>query len=151
VFQGLGCDDIMYEGQVEFSKHLNLLYDDVVRYYHVITNFTGLMAKKYVCKACHKSCRRHITHVCNQTCSDCMPSPPCTFSDVRIPCDACDRHFRSRTITLTTCRGPQRENPYANVKDVRRVDCLCRGKITNVISDSARTADRTEKQATCVT
>jgi len=55
-------------------------------------------------------------------------------------------------VSLTTSRAPQRENPYANVKDVvRRVECLCRGKIKNVISDSARTAARTGKQATCAT
>ena len=47
VYQGLGCDDIMYEGQVDSSKHLNLLYDEVERYYHVITNLTVAMAKKY--------------------------------------------------------------------------------------------------------
>jgi len=35
----------MYEGQVESSKHINLLYDDVERH-HVITNLTGAMAKK---------------------------------------------------------------------------------------------------------
>jgi len=28
----------MYEGQVEFSKQLNVLYDNVERHYHVITN-----------------------------------------------------------------------------------------------------------------
>jgi len=97
VYQGLGCDDIMYEGQVDSSKHLNLLYDDVERHYHVITNLTGAMAKRYIYNACHKSCGRDITHVCDQTCSGCMASPPCTFSDVRIPCDGCNRRFRSRT------------------------------------------------------
>jgi len=34
----------MYEGQVDSSKHLNLLYDDVEIDYHVITNLTGAMA-----------------------------------------------------------------------------------------------------------
>jgi len=97
VYQCLGCDDIMYEAQVDSSKHLNLLYDDVERHYHVITNLTGAMAKRYICNACHKSCGRDITHNCDQTCSDCMASPPCTFSDVRIPCDGCNIHFRSRT------------------------------------------------------
>jgi len=91
------CDDIIYEGQVDSSKHLNLLYDDVERHYHVITNLTGAMAERYVCSACHKSCCRDIIQVCDQTCSDCMASPPCTFTDVRIPCDVCNRHFRSRT------------------------------------------------------
>jgi len=87
----------MYEGQVDSSKHLNLLYDDVERHYHVITNLTGAMAKKYVCNACLKSCGRDITQVCDQTCSDSMTCPPCAFSDVRIPCDGCNRHFRSVT------------------------------------------------------
>jgi len=54
VYQGLVCDDIVYEGQEDTSKHLNLLYDDVERYCHVITNLTGAMAKRYVCSACHK-------------------------------------------------------------------------------------------------
>jgi len=45
VLKGLGCDDIMYEGQVDSSKHLKLLYDDVERHYHVITNLTVAMAK----------------------------------------------------------------------------------------------------------
>jgi len=83
----------MYEGQIVSSKHLNLLYDDVERHYHVI-NLIGAMAKRYVCKVCHKCCGRDITHVCYQSYSDCMASPPCALSDVRFPCD---RHFRSRT------------------------------------------------------
>ena len=60
VYQGLGCDDIMYEGQVDSFKHLNLLYDDVERHYHLITNLTGAMAKRYICNACHKSYRRDL-------------------------------------------------------------------------------------------
>ena len=95
VYQGLRCDEIMFEGQVDSSKHINLLYDE--RHYHVIASLTGAMAKRYICKACHKSCALDITHVCDQTCSDCAASPPCAFSGVRIPCDDCNRHFRSRT------------------------------------------------------
>ena len=45
VYQGLGCDDIMYEGQVDSSKHLNLLYDDVERHYDVITNLKAQWLK----------------------------------------------------------------------------------------------------------
>jgi len=91
--QGIGCDDIMHVGQVDSSKHLSLLYDDVERHYHGLTNLTGAMAKRYVCSACHKSCGRDITHVCDQTCSDCMASPPCAFSDLRSHCDECEETF----------------------------------------------------------
>jgi len=44
VYQGLGCADIMFEVQIDSSKHLSLLYDDDERHYHVIINLTGAMA-----------------------------------------------------------------------------------------------------------
>jgi hypothetical protein len=40
---GLNCDSIMYEGQVETSDRINLLYDDTTRHY-VIGSLTGTMA-----------------------------------------------------------------------------------------------------------
>jgi len=76
---------------------INPLYDVVVGYYHVITILTGAMASKYVCKACNRACGRDVTHVCDQTWSDCMASPPCAFSHFRYSCAECNRHFRSRT------------------------------------------------------
>ena len=63
VYQCLSCDNIMFEGRIESSKRINLLYDDVDRLYHVITNLTGAMAKRYVCKACNKRCESDVTHV----------------------------------------------------------------------------------------
>jgi len=60
VHQGLGRD-IMLEGQVDSSKHINLLYDDVERY--VSRNLTGAMARRHVCNACHRSCRSDITRL----------------------------------------------------------------------------------------
>jgi hypothetical protein len=56
VYTGLKCDSIMYEGQVETSDRINLLYDDTTRHYHVIGSLTGAMAKRFVCKACGKGC-----------------------------------------------------------------------------------------------
>jgi len=61
--EGLHCDSIMYEGHVESSARINLLYDDVTRHYHVIASLTGAMAKQSVCKACGKGCHRDITHI----------------------------------------------------------------------------------------
>jgi len=124
VYRGLRCDDIMFEGQVDSSKHLNLLYDEVERHYHVIANLTGVMARRYICKACHKCCVRDTTHVCDQTCSDCTASPPCAFSDVRIPCDECNRHFRSRTCFANHKQSTAEKCPDVNANGVvRRVDC----------------------------
>ena len=51
VYAGLNCDDIMFEGRVETPERLNLLYDEVMRHYHVIGNLRAAMAKRYVCKA----------------------------------------------------------------------------------------------------
>jgi len=46
VYQGLDCDDIIFETQFDSSKRLNLSYDDVESHYHVIANLTGAMSKK---------------------------------------------------------------------------------------------------------
>jgi len=46
VYQGLSCEELMFEGPVESAKRNNLLYVDVERHYHAITNLTGAMAKK---------------------------------------------------------------------------------------------------------
>ena len=51
VYGGLNCDDIIFEGQVTSEKRVNLLYDEVNRHYHVITNLTGAMSKRYMCEA----------------------------------------------------------------------------------------------------
>ena len=85
----------MFEGQVDSSMRLNILYDDVECHYYVIDKLTAAMAKNYLCKGCKKACTSDVTHVCDQTCSDCMASPPCAFAEVRIPCDDCHKNFRN--------------------------------------------------------
>jgi len=79
VFSGLNCEDIIFDGQVQSEKRINL-YDETERHYHVICNITAAMSKRYVCNACNKSCYTDVTHKCEQTCSDCMSVPPCAFS-----------------------------------------------------------------------
>jgi hypothetical protein len=96
VYVGLDCNSIMFEGQVEASERLNLLYDDVTRHYLVIGTVTDAMAKRYVCKACGKGCSRDITHTCDRSCSDCMTSIPCVSAGVPIPYADYNRHFRSQ-------------------------------------------------------
>jgi len=85
----------MFEGQEVSRKRRNIHFDEVGRHYHLITKLTSAMVKEYVCKGCSKACKRDVAHVCDQTCSDCMVSPPCAFAEVRIPCDDCHRHFRN--------------------------------------------------------
>jgi hypothetical protein len=97
VYGGLKCDDIIFEGRVTSEQRINLLYDDVERHYHVIANLTGAMAKRYICEACNKSYRSGVTHKCREKCSDCMSIPPCIVTDVRIPCESCNRTFRSQS------------------------------------------------------
>jgi len=95
IYQGLSGEDIMFEGQVDSPKRLNILNDEVERNYHLIAKLTTATAKKYVSKGCSKACKRDITHVCDQTCSDYMVRPPCAFAEVRISCEDCHRHFRN--------------------------------------------------------
>ena len=68
----MSCEDIMFERQVDNTKMLNILYDDVEQHYHVIVNLTGATARKYVCKGCNKACTSDVTHDFGQTCSECM-------------------------------------------------------------------------------
>jgi hypothetical protein len=82
----------MFEGEVETSDRINLLYDDTSRHYHLIGNLIGAMAKPFACKACGKD----IMHTCHQACRDCMASPPFLQAGVRIPFANCNRHFRSQ-------------------------------------------------------
>jgi hypothetical protein len=68
VYTGLNCDSIMYEGHVEMSERINLLYDDTNRHYHVIGSLTGAMAKQFYVRLAAKDIleaqRIHvITHV----------------------------------------------------------------------------------------
>ena len=101
VYAGLNCDVIMFEGRVETSERLNLLYDEVTRNYHVIGNLTAAMAKRYVCKACGKGGSRDIAHTCGQTCSNRMACPSCVSTGVRIPCAAATDIFGARLVSLT--------------------------------------------------
>jgi hypothetical protein len=95
VYTGLNCDSIMFEGQVEKSDRINLLYDNTSRHYHVIGSLTGVMAKQFVSNLCGKGWERGAMYTCDLTCSDCMARPPCVQAGVRIQCTDCNRHFRS--------------------------------------------------------
>jgi len=60
----------MFEVHVDSNKRLNLLYDDIDKHYHVITNVVVAMAKNYFCKPCNLRCRSDAAHNCDQTCSE---------------------------------------------------------------------------------
>jgi len=66
VFGGLNCEDIVFDGQVETEKRINLLYDDVPHHYHVINSVTGALSRKYFCKGCTKGYESGVTHRCQE-------------------------------------------------------------------------------------
>jgi hypothetical protein len=96
VYDGFDCNRIMFDGQTNSERRINLLYD-ATRHYHVIGSLTGLMAKEHVCPACNKNYNYATMHTCDQTCPCCMECPPCIETGNRIPCVECNRHFRSQT------------------------------------------------------
>jgi hypothetical protein len=53
VFGGLNCKDLVFDGQVESEKRINL-YDDVTRHYHVINSVIGALSRRSVCKGCNR-------------------------------------------------------------------------------------------------
>ena len=101
VYSELNCDSNMFQGHVETDKRINLLFVEVTRHYHVISNLTGAMAKRCVCEVCNKGCEYGVVHTCEHTCSDCMVHPPCKYVGSRILCDLCNRHLKVRHASIT--------------------------------------------------
>ena len=93
VYSGLRCDSIVFDGLVATSQRLNLLYDG--QHYHVITNLTAAMIKRYVYPAFNKGSESSAQHRCEASCEACSTIPPCVQGNARIPCDECNRHFRN--------------------------------------------------------
>jgi len=44
VYRCPSCDNIIFEGKVNSTRRLNILFEDVERHYHVIANLTGPMS-----------------------------------------------------------------------------------------------------------
>jgi hypothetical protein len=117
VYEGFSCDRMMFDGQTDSQQRINLLYDDVTRHYHVINSLTGALMRNYVCTACNKGCKWGITHTCDQTCSDCMASPPCIQKQgVRIPCNDCNRTFRSQSCYDNHKAGSSTKKSLCEIK-----------------------------------
>ena len=76
VYSGLNCKSIVYQGNVESHKRINLLFVEIPRNYYVISNLTGAKAKRYVCEGWNKGCSYGVEHTWEPTCNDCMVSPP---------------------------------------------------------------------------
>jgi hypothetical protein len=73
----LNYKDLVFDGQVETEKRINLLYDNVTHHYHVINSITGALSREFVCKGCNKGCQSGVIHRCQEACSD-----VCQFSNV---------------------------------------------------------------------
>jgi hypothetical protein len=95
MYSGLRCDSIMFDGQVATPQRINLLYDG--QHYHVITNKTAAMAKRYVCPECNKCCERDAQHRCDASCDACSAIRHCIPDNARVPFDECKRHLRNTT------------------------------------------------------
>jgi len=114
VYRVLSCEDIMFEGQVDSLERIHQVYDDIERYFHVITNLTAATARRYVCKACNNSCTSDVSHTCDQTCSDCMTSPlaRCPMFAILVP-NVKDISEVARVSPTTSC-AHRRKNQYVN-------------------------------------
>jgi hypothetical protein len=99
VYAGLKCDKILFDGLVTSPQRINVLYDG--HHYHVIVNLPAAMARRYVCPACNRGCKRGAQHRCNATCDACTAIPSCIQDVARIPCDERNRYLH--TYINTTC------------------------------------------------
>ena len=103
-----------------------------------------------MCKGCTELCTSDVTHVCDQTCSDCMASLRAGSTTFESPSTTAIGNLEVVRVSRSTSRAPQRKCLYVNVSDdARRVDGSWRKEITNAINDSARTISRTGRWFTC--
>jgi len=120
----------MFEGQIDFTKRLNILYDDVERQYRVIAKLTGVMARKYVCKGCNKHVQVTSRTSATRRVATAGPAPPtpCAFSNFRIPCLECNRHFR-----IHICYDNHKHSTTENRSVYERKRCCgtCRWLVTH--------------------
>jgi hypothetical protein len=152
VYEGLTCENIMYEGRVDSPTRNNLLYDEVTPQYHVIGSVTGAMAKRFVCKGCGKGCRRDSTHTCDQTCSDCMANPPYVFRDSNHLRGLQDT-FGARHFSIIT-RHVKIRSPSANVIEIAAPamgPSRNKTRNTSVVNDTEPHANETRRSVICAT
>jgi hypothetical protein len=117
----------------------------------VINNLTGAMAKKFVCKACNKGCGGGWTHKCDQKCSDFMSIPPCVSTGFRIPCDDCNRHFRSQTCFDNHKQMRSNKSSFAREREfASHVVIISRTMVMNVTGVTAQHASKIGRQVTYV-
>jgi hypothetical protein len=132
----------MFEGQVEPSQRINLLYE-VIRHYHVITNLIGATKKQYVCKACNKGFRNDVKNIRDQTCSDGLTGPPCVSAGVRIPCDECQTLQEPNVIIKTSDWKPTK-SVCKRKRCCGTCGVISQAKIVSVTDGTAKTVIKTE-------
>ena len=115
----------MFEGHVESPKRINLVHDVVESHVNVISNITAAMVKRYVFKAFYKPCASDVTHICDQTCSDCMATPPCASATSESPAPNVTNPLGAARFWTTTSTALRRESECMNAGGaMRRVECL---------------------------
>jgi hypothetical protein len=143
LYEGLNCDHIMYDGQFDSPRRINLLYDEETKHYHVINSLTGAMVKKYVFKACNKGCDRGVTHTSDHTCSDCMESPPSCRREIESPVMNATDSLGLSMFRQSQTVGRKQESVSARERDTANLaDVIATAKITNVTDRSDKPAGK---------
>lgn len=83
VYSGLRYDSILLNDQIATLKRMKMLYDGY--HFHVLSNVTGAIAKRYVCFACNVGCERVEKHRCDELCDTRSAITPCIPNNDNIP------------------------------------------------------------------
>ena len=107
------------------------------------------MAKRFMCNACNKSSASDANHRCEQTCSDCIASPPCVPQLSEYLVQSVIDISRAKHVSWTTNRGNRTRNLFASAIDVAvPVECYWVLWIATVAWCTVIRVNKTEVQAT---
>ena len=123
VYHELNCDNIIFEGQVDSTKRLNILYDDVEHQYHVIANLTAAIARKFVCEGCKEACTSDVRHPATRNVATALPVPRAHSRGLESPVRNEIGTFEVTRVSRNTSSAPRSRNQYVNERGaVRRAD-----------------------------
>ena len=121
VYQGVACEDVMFKGQVDFHKRINLLYDDFERHYHVIKKLTVAIARPKFVKRVTKGVEETLRMCVTKRVATAWRARYAGSKEFEFPATNATGNLEVARVSTTTSRIPRRKNSFMNAVTLRYV------------------------------